>query len=413
MRSPQTHAGLKIFEKSIQLGILNQLQSCFPEMPDHFNFPRVTRVILGLYKSGTLQELDSAQINANAYTSEGRTALYWACCRSDTEALGYLLRIRPNQNTLDEALMVACARMSEICVQLLLSHGAKPNSRSREGQTPLHHLFGACQQPLSERCEDHDITRLLLYHGLDIQHHDPRGRNYLCYAAMTGSLKSMDLILAAGCSIDHQDRSGWTPLFYAVMGLLQASIAILLELGASTEFKDIRGRTLLHYVARYPSVEVVTTLLNSDRFELSPDAKDDQGMTASDYLDAGSEGYDDGKRPQDWEFPSLFHQLLAKLRTSRGHDSAALHSDTWNSAYIADQNGPEILRSQGRSNQPSFNSEATTIIDVAEDEYVALSNVIRRPDSRRVGKNIVPGTLLKTDATDEKGKSPRVPREET
>ena len=75
---------------------------------------------------------------------------------------------------------------------------------------------------------------------------DAEGSTALHYAAGSGALENVSLLLEAGAEIDARDGQGMTALMYAARYNQDASVVdLLLAHGANPSLKDARGRNAL------------------------------------------------------------------------------------------------------------------------------------------------------------------------
>ncbi len=126
--------------------------------------------------------------------------------------LGYEINMIPMENT--------------SCLDMLLDHGADPDSFSRSGLTPL---MKACKV----RCRD--AVRTLLRHGASVNLQCPPRfdeKTALHFAVTSGDADIVSQLLAAGAVMSRMPEYPYTPLEEAVTsGNLEAA-RVLLEFGA-------------------------------------------------------------------------------------------------------------------------------------------------------------------------------------
>jgi ankyrin repeat protein len=140
--------------------------------------------------------------------------------------------------------------------RLLLSSGMDPNSRDKEGRTPLQLaisrlyesefcIYSKHQVPLL--C--HQFIRMLLENGADVNAKDAQGRTPLHVLQKRNRNEEIEkivqLLLQAGADIKATDSRGQTPLH----GVKQKRVAeMLLRAGSDVNAKDLQGNTPLHVV---------------------------------------------------------------------------------------------------------------------------------------------------------------------
>lgn len=152
-------------------------------------------------------------------------------------------------------LMIAVHRRNYSVVEVLLDHGADPNTMSMEGLTPLIIALA------------HGNTRLamqLLDAGADI-HSSPR-YSPLCIAAAAGQRECVLWLLTLGVSPDAIDRHGKTAILYGIEAQrpddAQGVIESLCDAGADLNVQDPAGQTaLMLWAARGDGLGVCELLI--------------------------------------------------------------------------------------------------------------------------------------------------------
>lgn len=95
---------------------------------------------------------------------------------------------------------------NEKIVQWLIENGAKVNSVTKSGSTPL---FGAASAGLEKNGE------LLIKNGADVNLANKNGATPLHIASFNGNEKFVELLLNNGANITLADKHGRTALHYA------------------------------------------------------------------------------------------------------------------------------------------------------------------------------------------------------
>lgn len=137
-------------------------------------------------------------------------------------------------------LVNACFTSNERAVQLLLAHGAKTETKSSQGRTPLS--YAAEKDCL--KC-----AQLLLEAKADANAATPDGVTALHWAAANGAKNVAEALIAHGADVNRESEYGDTPLFWAMRcrdtTKAQAVIKLLLEKGADPNTRNQDGLTPL------------------------------------------------------------------------------------------------------------------------------------------------------------------------
>lgn len=106
----------------------------------------------------------------------------------------------------------------------------------------------------------------------------------LAYAALGNQKDTCSFLLLHGAKIDSEDIDGDTALFQALLCNSHAVYRVLLDAGANYLHTNRHMRTLLHIIAIAGDVETASILSQVFLQGLDPDARDDRGRTAREYL---------------------------------------------------------------------------------------------------------------------------------
>ncbi|XP_053687556.1 uncharacterized protein LOC128737035 [Sabethes cyaneus] len=159
------------------------------------------------------------------------------------------------------------------CVQLLLAHGADPNSTNTNGQTALHrtvflgHLESAA---------------VLLQNGASIIK-DTEGTTPLHLAAKQNAYEFTELLVNRKLVKDYinePDGNGCTALHIAALYQRRVVAILLIDAGSDVNARDHLQRTPLHYASAIGIGAVAHMLLSRNA---DPSATDWQGLTFTDY----------------------------------------------------------------------------------------------------------------------------------
>ena len=168
-------------------------------------------------------------------------------------------------------------------VQVLLEHGANPNAKTRQGQTPL--LIAASTAGSLQ------IIRALAAKGADPKAAGPGGRNGLTLAAGADDMAMVQYFLDQGLDVNSSyrtDKEGYTALMAASAQLNTPMVRLLLQKGADVNKATfgapsvkngplaLNGLTALMMAVPYGSPELVRVLLDA---KASVRVRDVRGMT--------------------------------------------------------------------------------------------------------------------------------------
>ena len=137
----------------------------------------------------------------------------------------------------------------------LLEAGADVSRRDSEGYTVLHE---ACRGGMT------GVAKVLLEHGADAEAVGGGGAaRPLHLAAMGDHASTVELLLAAGVAVDRPDEgaAGATALMYAANTGALGSIDVLLRSGASVGASSRDGRSVLHYASFCADATVAEALV--------------------------------------------------------------------------------------------------------------------------------------------------------
>ena len=151
----------------------------------------------------------------------------------------------------------------------LFQRGFDPNTRNPDG---LHALHLAIQEPAPK------VIELLLTHPrIDVDPRNQHDETPLMLAALKGLAELAERL------IEHEsdlNKPGWTPLHYAATSGQVAIIRLLLEHHAYIDAGSPNGSTPLMMAAMYGTPAAVKVLLEAGA---DPLQKNDLGLTALDF----------------------------------------------------------------------------------------------------------------------------------
>lgn len=158
-------------------------------------------------------------------------------------------------------------------LQSLLKRGMDANTPSPEGQTGLTLALA------SESMKAVEV--LMSWPKTDVNTLNSKGESPLMLAAIKGNMDIAERLIKKGADVN---KTGWTPLHYAASSGQLAIISLLLDQHAYIDAGSPNGTTPLMMAARYGTGEAVDLLLAE-----GADArlKNQQGLTALQFAEAG------------------------------------------------------------------------------------------------------------------------------
>lgn len=158
-------------------------------------------------------------------------------------------------------------------VRNLINRGFDPNTRDERGQTGL---LIALREPSPKV-----IDVLIASPQTDVDARNASDESPLMLAAIKGQKDLVDRLLARDAAVN---KPGWTPLHYAASSGQLTIMKILLDKYAFIDAQSPNGTTPLMMAAMYGSAESVKLLLDEGA---DPMMKNQLGMTATDFAKQG------------------------------------------------------------------------------------------------------------------------------
>eukprot|EP00029_Vermamoeba_vermiformis_P010071 TRINITY_DN5229_c0_g1_i1.p1 TRINITY_DN5229_c0_g1~~TRINITY_DN5229_c0_g1_i1.p1 ORF type:complete len:724 (-),score=146.18 TRINITY_DN5229_c0_g1_i1:264-2435(-) len=202
-----------------------------------------------------------------------------AVIASDINKITDLLNQGSNPNVLDDTgrtpLHIAIlAKNIEVLKVLLASPRIDPNAGDRTGLTPLHYVaflqdpVDSTMSPESTRIHTREsdsvkimiLNKLLQHPKIDVNIIDSSGNTPLIFAASSGNLTMVSLLINRGASIQSSTMNGTTPLHAACQEGHYKIVQFLLDLGAQVNVRDNFGDTPLHFAAKANNKDIVAAL---------------------------------------------------------------------------------------------------------------------------------------------------------
>lgn len=159
-------------------------------------------------------------------------------------------------------------------VRELLRRGFDPNTRDPQGQTGL---LLALREPSPKVAQ-----ALIEAPQTDVEARNSKDESPLMLAALKGQQDFVARLIARDADIN---KPGWAPLHYAATSGQLEIMRLLLEKHAFIDAQSPNGTTPLMMAAMYGSTEAVKLLIDEGA---DPLMKNEQGMTAADFARRGN-----------------------------------------------------------------------------------------------------------------------------
>ena len=159
-------------------------------------------------------------------------------------------------------------------LQQLLARGFDANTLDPDGQHPL---LVAIREPSLKAAQ-----ALVNAQKIDLNRLNAIGESPLMMAALKGELDLASEMVKKGADVN---KTGWTPLHYAATSGHVSVMKLLLENYAYIDAASPNGSTPLMMASMYGSVQAVQLLLNEGA---DPMLKNQQGLAALQFAERGS-----------------------------------------------------------------------------------------------------------------------------
>ena len=154
-------------------------------------------------------------------------------------------------------------------IEMLLSRGFDPNTISPAGE---HGLIVALREPSLKA-----VSALLGAPKVNVEVRTPHDESPLMLAALKGLTDLCRQLIVLGADVN---KPGWTPLHYAATSGHLATMDLLLDEHAYIDAPSPNGTTPLMMAAHYGTAPAVKLLLDAGA---DPTLKNEQGLSAIDF----------------------------------------------------------------------------------------------------------------------------------
>ena len=214
------------------------------------------RLVNALVKSSRLFALLLAMVGCHAAFAGSYEDFFQAVKRDDVRATEQLLARGFDANTLDpqgHSGLVTALREPSLKVAQLLIEWPKTdlNARNAQGESPL--MLAAIKGEFA-------LAEKMIKKGADV---NKTGWTPLHYAASTGQVNIIRLLLENHAYIDAESPNGSTPLMMAGMYGTEAAVQLLLEEGADPLLKNQQGLSALQFAEKASRPNAAALLANA------------------------------------------------------------------------------------------------------------------------------------------------------
>ena len=182
-----------------------------------------------------------ADVDVNAQSHDGITAMMIACKEQNLDVVERLLKVKDHVSSVKANLFMRSSRVINLGLR---TEGRKYLAREglRKGCTVLHLVCGMSN-------ENTDLVKLLLQGGAPVGARDSDGNTALHYAAKMGHVSIVKRLLLNDAAATAVNETGLSPLMMACKHAFSLSTAVALVAvgGANINRRDYYGKSALHY----------------------------------------------------------------------------------------------------------------------------------------------------------------------
>ena len=398
-QTPMHYAAEIDFTDAIELMIE---KGALPDVLDYCGFSSyLWAVVAGRFSATSL--LLRLGVNVNSASADGRSALGWAARLGHSEIAGLLISkgadvMSMTRDTNIVPLEDAAAAGDLATVRLLLDSGADPNYRDLDGWSAIH---WAAEEGHSA------VVLFLLEAGCNINAISSYGTSVLHCAANGGNHRLVSNLLESGADPRKSTCHGWTPLHHAAfMGHTQVFQCFMKAVSTShaaliSTSQDNHGWSVLHLAVHGRHSQTVGDLLGNSITSECRLQRDENGLTAEEWLDFESDGH---------SYKTVSDVAFGKSRCCRAVTGLP------QAAYDDNFALTELLLQQGFHVDTQNSGQRTALYYAAKKGHIRILNMLLEnganpnilPKGRRTWEEFISDDSI-LQRLQEFGYAPRVP----
>ena len=285
-------------------------------------FSALHKTVLGLVPLPLEPLLDCSNLDIDAQDREGRTGLFWATSRDDTESSSLLLQRGADVDKPDNRGFSPIHFAKSLpSLELLLENKADIMSKTEAGATPLH---------LASRYGHHDLIEPMVEAHADPNASDADDTPLIC-STYNHQPESTEKLLRLGAKPDVPAKKlGLTALHFAVTDNQHDIIKQLLSHNADYTLKAEKDRSILHLAAIHGDDKTMQILAQAQLTRSDLEARDALDKTAREYFE------DRCAQSAPDSLKEAFEMMVASISVKRSpqDDDEIFHEEYYEAAEV-------------------------------------------------------------------------------